>query len=167
MVERPAACPVCGGAALIRSGHACGRQRWRCKGCGRQVTRTTPRGKPAATKREAVGLYCTGLSLSATGRRLGVSAQSVMRWVRDHARLHCPKPAPTGRATVVETDEVWHFVQKRPASSGSGRRSSRARDRPPDRLGMRRPRPGHARAPAGPPGALGRAAVLHRRRGAL
>ena len=75
-------------------------------------------------KREAVSLYCTGLSLNAIGKRLGVSAQSVMRWVRDHAREHCPKPEPTGRAVVVEIDEVWHFVQKKPASSGSGRRSS-------------------------------------------
>jgi transposase-like protein len=77
-------------------------------------------------KREAVSLYCAGLSLSAAGKRLGVSAQSVMRWVRDHARRHCPKPEPAGRATVVEIDEVWHFVQKRPASSGSGRPSSAA-----------------------------------------
>src|SRR4051795_8974974 len=114
VTEHPAACPVCGGAALIRSGHACGRQRWRCKGCGRQFTRTTPRGKPAAMKREAVGLYCTGLSLNATGKRLGVSAPSVTRWVRDHARERCPKPEPTaGRAVVVEIDEVWHFVQKK------------------------------------------------------
>ena len=74
-----------------------------------------------------MGLYRVGLSLSAVGKRLGVSAQSVMRWVRDHARLHCPKPEPTGRATVVELDEVWHFVQKRPVSSGFGRRSSAAR----------------------------------------
>ena len=127
MMERPAARPVGGGAALVRSGHARGRQRWRCKGCGRQFTPTTPRGKPEATKREAVGLHGTGPSLSATGRRLGVSARSVMRWVRDHARRHCPEPAPTGRATAVEIDEVWHFVPKRPASSGSGRRSSAAR----------------------------------------
>ena len=124
MSEHPGACPVCGRTELIRSGHACGRQRWRGKGCGRQFTRTTPRGMPAATKREAVGLYCAGLSLSATGRRLGVSAQSVMRWVRDHAREHCPKPEPTGRAVVVELDEMWHFVEKRPASSGSGKPSS-------------------------------------------
>ena len=43
--------------------------------------RTTPRGKPAAVKAAAVGLCCTGLSLSAIGKRLGVSAQSVMRWI--------------------------------------------------------------------------------------
>src|ERR671932_297753 len=114
VTEHPAACPVCGGAALIRSGHA----------CGRQFTRTTPRGKPAAMKAAAVELYCTGLSLNAIGKRLGVSVQSVMRWVRDHARKHCPKPVPTGRAVVVEIDEVWHLVQKKPASSGSGRCSS-------------------------------------------
>jgi insertion element IS1 protein InsB len=98
MSEHPGACPACGGATLIRPGHACGRQRWRCKSCGRQFTRTEPRGMPAATKREAVGLYCAGLSMSAIGRRLGVSAQSVMRWVRGHARDHCPKPEPAGRA---------------------------------------------------------------------
>ena len=79
---------------------------------------------PAAVKREAVGLYCAGLSLNATAKRLGVSAQSVMRWVRDHARDRCPKPVPEGRAVVVEIDEMWHFVEKRRASSGSGRPSS-------------------------------------------
>src|ERR671921_1600871 len=102
MSEHPGACPACEGTTLIRSGHACGRQRWRCKGCGRQFTRTTPRGKPAAMKQEAVELYGTGLSLNAVGKRLGVSAQGVMRRARDHARLHCPEPEPTGRAVVVE-----------------------------------------------------------------
>jgi transposase len=81
---------------------------------------------PSAVKAAAVELYCAGLSLNATAKRLGVSAQSVMRWVRDHAREHCPKPEPAGRAVVVEIDEMWHFVEKRPASSGSGRRSSAA-----------------------------------------
>ena len=91
MSERPTSCPACGGTVLIRSGHACGRQRWRCKGCGRQFTRTEPRGKPLVMKAAAVELYCTGLSLNAIGKRLGVSAQSVMRWVRDHARRWtCP-----------------------------------------------------------------------------
>ena len=71
-------------------------------------------------KREAVSLYCTGLSLNATGKRLGVSAQSVMRWVRDHAREHCPKPEPEGRAVVIELDEMWHYLKKSQNRSGSG-----------------------------------------------
>ena len=126
MTERPGTCPACSGTALIGSGHACGRQRWRCKGCGRRFTRATPRGKPAMMKAAAVEPHCAGLSLNAIGKRLSVSAQSVMRWVRDHAQRHCPKPEPAGRAAVVELDEAWHFVEKRPTSSGSGRRSSAA-----------------------------------------
>jgi transposase len=126
MAEHPTACPSCGGSVLIRSGHACGRQRWRCKGCGRQFTRTTPRGKPAAMKRESVGLYCLGLSMSTIGRRLGVSTQSVVRWIRDHARDHRPEPKPEGRAAVVGIDEMWHLVEKKRGARGSGRPSSAA-----------------------------------------
>ncbi|HEX3206780.1 MAG TPA: hypothetical protein VHQ68_11135, partial [Propionibacteriaceae bacterium] len=35
-----------------------------------------------------------------------------LRWVREHAQRHCPKPEPTGSTAVVEIDEVWHFVEK-------------------------------------------------------
>src|SRR5512135_2451011 len=90
MVARPDACPACRGTVLIKSGHACGRQRWRCKGCGRQFTRTAPRGKPAELKRHVIELYCLGLSMNAAAKRIGVSAQSMLRWVRAHAQAHCP-----------------------------------------------------------------------------
>ena len=126
MDERPDACPACRGTMLIRSGHACGRQRWRCKGCGRQFTRTEPRGKPAALKLQAIELHCLGLSMNAVAKRVGVSAQTMLRWVRDHAQRHCPKPEPAGSTAVVEIDEIWRFVERRHGSSGSGRRSSAA-----------------------------------------
>ena len=130
MDERPEACPACRGTVLIRSGHACGRQRWTCKGpgCGRPFTRTTPRGKPVEVKRHAIELYGLGLSMNAVAKRVGVSAQSMLRWVRDHAQAHCPKPEPArGGTAVVEIDEVWHFVKKSPENSGSGRPSSAGR----------------------------------------
>ncbi len=127
MDERPHACPACHGTVLIKSGHACGRQRWKCKGCGRQFTRTEPRGKPVALKRHAIELYCLGLSMNAVAKHIGVSAQTMLRWVRDHAQRHCPKPEPVaGSTAVVELDEIWHFVKKSPASCGSGRHSSAA-----------------------------------------
>ena len=68
--------------------------------------------KPEALKRHTIELYCLGLSMNAVAKRVGVSAQSMLRWVRDHARQHCPKPEPTGSTAVVELDEVWHFVEK-------------------------------------------------------
>ncbi len=115
-----------GSAPIIRSGHACGKQRWRCKACRLRFTRTTPRGKPPAMEREAIRLYCAGLSMNAIAKYFGVAAQSVLRRVRAHADRHRPRPEPEpepGTACVVELDEVWHFVKKRPSSSGSGRRS--------------------------------------------
>jgi transposase-like protein len=130
MDERPEACPACRGTVLIRSGHACGRQRWTCKGpgCGRQFTRTTPRGTPVEVKRHAIELDGLGLSMNAVAKRVGVSAQSMLRWVRDHAQAHCPKPEPArGGTAVVEIDEVWHVVKKSLENSGSGRPSSAGR----------------------------------------
>jgi transposase-like protein len=127
MDEHPDACPACRGTVLIRSGHACGRQRWKRKDCGRQFTRAEPRGKPAALKQQAIELYCLGLSMNAAPKRVGVSARSMLRWVRAHARRHCPKPEPSGSTAVVEIDEAWRFVEKGRTSSGSGRRSSAAR----------------------------------------
>ena len=109
MDERPDACPACRGTMLIRSGRACGRQRWRCKSCGRQFTRTEPRGKPAALKLQAIELYCLGLSMNAVDKRVALEQDT-----------------GTTLAAVVEIDEVWHFVEKSRTSSGSGRRSSAA-----------------------------------------
>jgi len=55
---RPAALAVQGLRAAVHAHHA-----------ARQAS--------PAMKREAVGLYCAGLSLSAVGERLGVSAQKM------------------------------------------------------------------------------------------
>ena len=165
MDERPSGCPLCGGAVLVRSGHACGRQRWRCKGCGRQFTRTEPRGKPAALKRHAIELYCLGLSMNAVAKRVGVSAQSMLRWVRIMPGSTAPSPSrPGARPSWSSTRSGTSSKKILQALDLEG---VRARHRPADRLGMRRPRPGHVAASAQAPGALGRPAVLHRRLGAL
>ena len=93
-MERPDACPACRGTVLIKSGHACGRQRWKCKGCGRQFTRTEPRGKPAEVKRHAIELYCLGLSMNAVAKRVGVSAQSSCAGSGTTRSTIVPSPSP-------------------------------------------------------------------------
>ncbi len=81
---------------------------------------TPPRGKPAAMKALASLLYAMGnMSFCSIARLLGVSDVAVLNWIRDEARK-APKPQVSGDVIVVTLDEMWHFVQKKVASSGFG-----------------------------------------------
>ena len=76
---------------------------------------------PLRVKVTAVLLYLSGLSMNRTARLLGVSTPSVMTWIEQFAEVYAQKPEPEGRALVIELDEMWHFLKKRPTSSGCGR----------------------------------------------
>ena len=115
------ACPRCAHRHVVKSGKVGGTQRWLCRGCGYQFTRTTPRGRPRWQKSLAVFLYCHGVSMNALGHMFGVRASSVLKWIRRYAAIHYEKPAPSGKVVVMELDEMWHFLQKNGGSSGSGR----------------------------------------------
>ncbi|WP_206215237.1 IS1 family transposase [Desulfovibrio sp. ZJ200] len=105
-------CPKCHACTVYRSGKILGKQRYRCKNCGFQFTRTTPRGRPASEKALAVTLYTMGLSLSAIARIFHVSPPAVLRWVRTFAERVYEKPEP-GEAIIVELDEMWHFLKSK------------------------------------------------------
>ena len=111
----------CGSADHVKNGFMRGKQRYRCRACGLNFTDTPARGMPLQVKVTAVLLYVSGLSMNRTAKLLGVSTPSVMTWIEQFARDHAQKPEPEGRALVVELDEMWHYLKKRPASSGCGR----------------------------------------------
>jgi transposase len=114
-------CKRCGSLEQVKNGLMRGKQRYRCKGCGLNFTDTPPRGMPLALKATAVLLYVSGLSMNRTAKLLGVSTPSVQAWIEQFAEAYAQKPEPQGRALVVELDEMWHYLKKRPTSSGSGR----------------------------------------------
>ncbi len=114
-------CKRCGSGEHTKNGRMRGRQRYRCKACGLNFTDTPPRGKPLALKVTAVLLYVSGLSMNRTAKLLGVSTPSVMAWIEQFAAAYGQKPAPEGRALVIELDEMWHYLKKSPTSSGCGR----------------------------------------------
>ena len=114
-------CKRCGSEEHVKNGLMRGKQRYRCKACGLNFTDTPPRGMPLRIKVTAVLLYLSGLSMNRTAKLLGVSTPSVMTWIEQFAQAYAQKPEPEGRAVVVELDEMWHFLKKRPTSSGSGR----------------------------------------------
>ncbi len=114
-------CKRCGSGEHTRNGFMRGKQRYRCKACGLNFTDTPPRGKPLALKVTAVLLYVSGLSMNRTAKLLGVSTPSVMAWIEQFAAAYGQKPEPEGRALVIELDEMWHYLKKRPTSSGCGK----------------------------------------------
>jgi transposase len=114
-------CKGCGSEAHIKNGFMRGKQRYRCKACGLNFTDTPPRGLPLALKATAVLLYVSGLSMNRTAKLLGVSTPTIQAWIEQFAKVYAQKPAPEGRALVIELDEMWHYVKKSRTSSGSGR----------------------------------------------
>ncbi len=103
-------CKHGGSGSFVENGLAHGRQRYRCKACGRSFTATPPRGKPPAMKALAVLLYALGnVSQGMIGKLLGVSHVAVYRWVRA-AGEGTPAPSATPSSGIVQIDEMWHFV---------------------------------------------------------
>ena len=106
-------CPRCQSDRLVKNGSAPGQPKKQCKQCGHQFTRTTSRGKPLATKINAVLWYLSGMSMNRIAFLLRVSAQAVLTWIRDLAKDYYEKPAPTGRTIVLQLDEMWHYLRKK------------------------------------------------------
>jgi len=103
-------CKHCGSGSFVRNGMAHGRQRYRCKACGRSFTAAPPRGKPPAMRALAVLLYALGnVSQGMTAKLLGVSRVAVYKWVRA-AGEDAPAPSATPSSGIVRIDEMWHFV---------------------------------------------------------
>src|SRR5215510_4462316 len=104
-------CLQCQGERLVHKGAAVGKPHKRCKQCGDPCTRTTPRGKPLATKITAVLWYVSGLSMHRVAFLLRVSTPAVLTWIRDVATASDEKPATTGRIIVLQRDEMWHSLK--------------------------------------------------------
>ena len=114
------ACPKCSCSEVVKNGKHLGRQRYRCKSCAFQYTRTTSRGRPASEKATAVLLYTLGLSLNCIARMFKVTTPAVLRWVRLFAEKSYEKPEPA-EAVIVELDEMWHYLGSKKTNSGSGK----------------------------------------------
>lgn len=115
-------CPYCQSGKLVKNGSVFGVPKWKCKDCRRQTSLKPPRGEPMWKKETAVLLYTMGLAMNAIAKIMGVSTPAVLKWIRSHADQHAPRPQPAAGEDVVvmELDELWHFVQKKRTSSGSG-----------------------------------------------
>ncbi len=114
-------CWKCGSEAFVKNGFMAGAQRYKCKECGFQFTRETPHGKPMKDKILALILYLSGLSMNAIAKIIGVSSQSVMRWIRMFYDKFISKNDINSEIEEIEVDEMYSYINKKNIQSGSGR----------------------------------------------
>ena len=114
-------CKKCGSTAYHKSGHIHGKQRYKCKQCGHQYTKTTPHGKPERDKIISLVLVLSGLSMNATAKIIGVSTQTVMRWIRKMYDKFITCTPNIDNVQEVEMDEMHHYYQKKLKNYGSGK----------------------------------------------
>ena len=104
-------CPKCQHPHFVKNGFLNTTQRYKCKACNYQWTRTTPRGHPATHKRLTLLLYCHGISMHALSKLFHVSTTTVLKWIRNFAKEQAPKPRIHSQTPLVlELDEMWHYI---------------------------------------------------------
>jgi transposase len=66
----------------------------------------------------------------ALSKMFGVHTSSILKWIRRVATGHSVKPDPTGKAIVMQIDEMWHFLKKTLQALDLKRSRSRYRPTP-------------------------------------
>jgi len=111
-------CSKCGSEKNVKAGYNHGRQRYKCKNCGRQYTQE--QDKNAEKRARALYMYIIGVSMNAIARMMEVAPSTVLYWVRNFALRAYEKPEPQGEV-VIELDEMWHFLVSKKTNYGYGR----------------------------------------------
>ena len=101
-------CTKCGSTTYHKSGNIHGKQRYKCN--VHQYTKTTSQGKRDTII--SLVLVLSGLSMNATAKIIGVSTQTVMRWIRKMYDKFITCTPNIYNVQEVEMDEMHHYYQK-------------------------------------------------------
>ena len=109
--------PKCLSIKYVKSGIKYSKQRYICKKCGCNFTKSQKRGAALETKLMALKLYLEGMGFRSIGRVLNVSNVTVLYWIRNlgkSVKSYVQKQMPDDirQVDIVEMDEMWHFTKK-------------------------------------------------------
>lgn len=118
-------CPKCGKENHSKNGFNKGYQRYKCKECGCNFTKSNKRGYSADIKRQAIKLYLEGVGFRQIERIMCISNVTVLYWVRDLAKKlkeYASNYQKPRKVDILELDELYTYVKKSPMMFGSGSR---------------------------------------------
>ena len=116
-------CPKCRSSVRTKNGIIKGNQRYKCKDCGCNYTVSSLSRTPIETRIKCIRLYLEGVGFRGISRLTGIPHTTVMRWVHklgDNIEQFRPQTGEVELVSVMELDEMWHFIQKKETNTGSG-----------------------------------------------
>jgi transposase-like protein len=120
-------CRHCGSINQVKSGIVHGKQRYRCKDCGKTTRENDERVKyPPEKKLRVLKMYLENVGIRSIERLEGVPNPLIIRWVRSSAAFisELLKPAAPPEnledVEILEMDELYSFVKKNGTGSTYG-----------------------------------------------
>ncbi len=113
-------CISCKSNEKIKNGIVKGKQRYRCKNCGRNYTVEEKSSSPSSSiKRMSLMMYLEGLGFHSIARLLGVSHVSVLQWIKKYGK-QCEEIQNKNPVSVMELDEIHSYIGQKKTIVGYG-----------------------------------------------
>ena len=114
-------CPQCRSEEKVKNGFVRDTQRYKCKNCGHNYTKSSRQRHSEEKRKRCIELYLEGVGFRGVSRLEDVSHTTVMNWVRELGdRIQEFIKPEERKVAIMELDEMHHFVKKKRQNAGSG-----------------------------------------------
>ena len=109
-------CKCCGSCKIKKNGKSLGKQRYKCKECGKTFFDTKPKFSEEL-KQKAILMYLNNVGVRKTAMFIGCSRTTVTNWVKKakeklDKKLKKFDPNYSKKTDIIELDEIYTYVQK-------------------------------------------------------
>ena len=116
-------CPKCESEEKVKNGFKNSVQRYKCKRCGYNYTKSKPYGYSIEVKRKALKYYLEGIGFRRIERLLGMSHVTVINWVKKAGgkiKDIVFEEKKAEKVDVLEMDELCINLKKNQTKGGYG-----------------------------------------------
>ena len=117
-------CRYCRSESTHKSGIIRGKQRYKCKDCGRNFLETDGRSKQTTIAKRALAVMLYTFSKASYNflakKIFHCSPTTIMNWVKK-ASAEVKMPKITEDIEEIEFDEMWHFIGQKKTKNGSSK----------------------------------------------
>jgi len=120
-------CKHCGGEGVVKHGFANGKQRYKCKDCGKSYREGDLREKYGIERKlRVISMYLEGVGIRSIERLEKIPNPLIIKWIRRFSYILRQKlnqtkiPDDAKDIQIIELDELFSYCQKKLTKSTFG-----------------------------------------------